>query len=312
MQTAFNFSFHLPKRRSWTAALTAATVLACSAATASNAPPHAALGAGIQTTPQDVAPGTAVLYYNDYNIATDSFGEALGNLGIVPTFTDTPETFETLLQSGNWDLVIAIHQDSSGGSGVFVDELADYVAGGGRAIGIDWTGTLAPVFRASASGNENLTTITPSAHPIWDGIAGPVAISTTGWGVFSLGLVSNGDGHVEGSFENGNGAIVIGNGDRTIFNGPLQDTYDSESAGTRLAENEIAFLLDAVISCDANNNGIYDVQDPRAFALQCESTASASCDLNHDGGYTRADVRAFQQQCRVPPRHASPRTATRN
>lgn len=200
----------------------------------------------ITLVPQAVS-GANVLYYVDYSVGQDSFGLALSSLGISPTYTNDPYSFATLLQQGGWDLVIALQQANDYTS-IFGADLSNWVAGGGKAIYTEWTywSGLSNAFGAVDTGNTNAVSITPGSSAIWSGLSGTVGLSNPGWGIYSVGLMATGSGAVDGTYNTGEGAVVIGNGQRTVINGTLADSYVDPNQGIQIAMNEINFLLEGV------------------------------------------------------------------
>ena len=102
---------------------------------------------------------------------------------------------------------------------------------------------MAAAFGASWTGNDNQQPITQTASSvIWNGVTSPFGLSNPGWGSFSFGMQPT-TGQSVGSFPNGDSAIVVGNGGRTILDGFLEDTPASSTQGVLLAENEITETL---------------------------------------------------------------------
>lgn len=198
----------------------------------------------VTLVPQAVS-GANVLYYVDYSVGQDSFGLALSSLGISPTYTNDPYSFATLLQQGGWDLVIALQQNSDYSS-IFGADLTNWVAGGGKAIYTEWTywSGLSSVFGAVDTGSTNAGSITLGSSAIWSGLGGTVWLSNPGWGIYSVGLAATGGATVDGTYDSGDGAVVIGNGQRTLINGTLADSYADPNQGIQIAMNEINFLLE--------------------------------------------------------------------
>ncbi len=184
-----------------------------------------------------------VLLYVDYEFATDTFAEALTNLGITPTVATSYSDFESELSSGSWDLVVLMDQGYT--DPTWEAPLINYVSQGGHAIVASWAKPqdVAAAFGATYTGNTDLEPITQTvASPIWSGISNPFALSNPGWGTWSTGLEAT-TGQSIGTFPNGDGGIVVGNGGRTILNGFLQDTPADAAQGVQLAENEIGATL---------------------------------------------------------------------
>jgi hypothetical protein len=184
-----------------------------------------------------------ILYFSDLSLGTDAMEEALFQLSSTYTVFTTGDatTFTTALALGNFDLAIFFQQNLEGYDTAY-QAIASYVAGGGKAIGADWTRTQshAAVFGTSFTGNINETQVTVTEPAFASGLTNPVALFNPGWGVFSTGLSG---GVSAATFDNGESAIVIGNSGRTIFNGFLNDTFADTAQGVQLYKNDIAYLL---------------------------------------------------------------------
>lgn len=195
-------------------------------------------------------PAAKVLYYNDFEIATNTFGQALAALGITPTVASSYAEFESDLASGTWSLVILMNQGS--GDTTWETPLINYVQGGGHVIVASWTQpqNVAAAFGAFYTGNNDQSPITQTAaSPIWNGISNPFYLYSPGWGIWSTGLVAT-TGQSIGTFPNGDSGIVVGNSGNTVLNGFLGDTPADASQGLLLAENEITSLLAPVNKVD--------------------------------------------------------------
>jgi subtilisin family serine protease len=193
------------------------------------------------------AADASVLYYVDSLHGDDPFLAAMSNLSITPTIAESFEDFAALLQAGGWDLAILLDQNKSYIDPPWLASMLDWVTDGGRAILADWTmnETAAAAFGATYTGNTNGDSITHTQidHPIWQGIANPFDLTNPGWGTFSMGLMAT-TGDSIGIFLNGDHALILGNGGRTVLNGFLSDTAATFNEGIVLAQNEIAFLLE--------------------------------------------------------------------
>lgn len=183
------------------------------------------------------ANAATVLYRNDFNLATDQMAAALSALGYTVTTTNGNLSSFTL---SNYDIVVYANQNS-GVPGGDITALNSYIAGNGRVLFQTWDGT-APSLGASFTGNNNQTSVTVGTL-FGTGITNPLTLTNPGWGVFSMGLAAT-TGTAEGLFANGNAAIVVGNGGRTIINGFLTDTL----AGSQLYQNQLAYLAGGVVS----------------------------------------------------------------
>lgn len=178
------------------------------------------------------ASASSLLYRNDYVVGTDYLGQAISNSSFSVTATqDSLSTFNL----NDYSVVVYANQNFGVPTGD-IDKLNAYIAAGGSVIFNDWTGNA--FGEASATGSANLTTLTLGSQ-FSGGISGPLSLSNPGWGTFSVGLTG---GIAAATFENGDIAIAIGNGGRTIYNGFLSDTVESE----KLYSNQLASLVTAV------------------------------------------------------------------
>ena len=195
---------------------------------------HAVVLGGIWSTWSDDT--TTVLYFRDEGHC-DPFAQALANLEITPTVAASYDDFVDKLQAGGWDLVILLCQNDA--NTVWVNPMVAWVDAGGRAILTDWTRneTVAAAFGATYSGVTNGDSIAQTpGHPIWEGVADPLALTDPGWNVFSMGLTATGGAPV-GRFANGDAALIVGNGGRTVLNGFLSDA--AGDGAVTIAENQI-------------------------------------------------------------------------
>jgi hypothetical protein len=179
------------------------------------------------------AQAQSILYRNDYTIGTDYVAAALaaGSFSVTSTSGDL-----SLFNLSDFDAVIYANQNS-GLPGGDLASLNGFVSGGGRVIFSDWTQTAGFLGDFAYTGTTNQTSLFVESA-LDGGIANPLAISNPGWGTFSFGLTPVG-GTLGGTFGNGQGAIVIGNGGRTIVNGFLTDTV----ASSQLYSNQLGQLF---------------------------------------------------------------------
>jgi hypothetical protein len=184
-----------------------------------------------------------ILYYNDFSISTDRMSEAL--VGLSGTHTTTTATslsdFTTRIATGDYELVIFFQQNSSGSDyDAAFAALATHISQGGLAIATDWTGdaTHSAAFQTDFTGGVNQTSFTVLDPALGTGLANPVTLTNPGWGVFSTDLSASG-GTVAAQFANSTGAVVVGNGGRTIWNGFTNDSFINGSDGVQLYTNEI-------------------------------------------------------------------------
>ncbi|WP_380877701.1 hypothetical protein ACFB49_13910 [Sphingomonas sp. DBB INV C78] len=176
-----------------------------------------------------------ILYRNDSVLGTDYFGNVLASGGYDLTSTDNDLGSFTL---GDYDLVVYANQNSN----AFAEDIAAldaYVAAGGRVIFTDWQSSSPDFLGGTFTGNNNQTEITVSG-PFATGISGTLTATNPGWGIYTTGLSAT-TGTVAATFANGDAAIIYGNDGRTIWNGFLTDTVDSE----QLYKNQLAFVFGA-------------------------------------------------------------------
>lgn len=184
----------------------------------------------------------AILYFADYTLGNDAFGNALTKLGLSYSFTNDPNAFSSQLAGSTWDLVICLQQNSAATS-IFNTSLSNYVLAGGRAIYTDWYAandpSLAAVFGGVPTGGFNYATLA-SVNGI---LFGAAALSNPGWGIYAVGYTTTGDGIVAARYDDGSAGIILANGRRTILNGTLQDSFADPAQGDAIAEGEIKLLL---------------------------------------------------------------------
>lgn len=174
----------------------------------------------------------SILYRIDYLSGTDYLGQAVTATGATVTTTDGSLSGYDL---SNYNIVVYANQGGyvPGGD---IAALDAYVAGGGKVIFDDWTGSDSFTGDQTFDGDNNQTTITLSAYN--SGISGPLSVVNPGWTTFSTGLTTLPGGVSSATFEDGDSAIVTGNNGRTIVNGFLSDTVASE----QLYTNELGAL----------------------------------------------------------------------
>jgi hypothetical protein len=245
------------------------------------------------TTNLLVTGGAKVLFFVDFDLGNNTFAQAFSNLGITPTVANSYSDFESKLENQSWDLVVLFDQNFFDTS--WDQPMINYVDAGGHAIVASWTRPqdVAAAFGASYTGNNNQTTITQTvSSPIWNGVSNPYQLSNPGWGIFSTGLQAT-TGQSIGTFPNGDGGIVVGNGGHTILNGFLQDTPANQAQGVLLAENEIAALLIVTdkdfysVQVNAGDNLTIDTTTPGgtpANGLQFPNSIDPALDLYDPNG----------------------------
>ncbi len=176
------------------------------------------------------ADASSLLYRNDKTLGADYLGAAIAASTYTVTSTASSLSGFTL---GDYDVVVYANQNSSIPSGDLA-ALDAFIAAGGKVIYNDWTRSSGFDGQATYTGNNNQTSLSLTSL-FSSGIASPLSVTNTGWGIFSMGLASAG-GTVAGSFGNGDAAIVVGHGGKTIVNGFLSDTVASQ----QLYANELA------------------------------------------------------------------------
>jgi hypothetical protein len=213
------------------------------------------LGAGValaMTVGVGSARADTILYFQDFNNGTDRMAQALVAVGGTHTVTTATSlaNFTTLLSGGGYDLAIFFQQIGidDGAYDAAWAAVAAHIAAGGAAIGADWSmnGLYSAAFATGFTGGFNNDSITVTEADLLPGLASnPIALTNPGWGVYSTGLLVLAGGACAATFSNGQCAIVIGNDDRTKFNGFLDDTFLNGVNGVALYVNEINEVLGA-------------------------------------------------------------------
>ncbi len=190
----------------------------------------------------------SVLWYVDLSIggSTAAGMAALGTALPSATITgaSNPSDFFTQLTGGSWDLVVLGEQGNSIVGSGDATAIANYLAGGGRVLGTTWTiSPFAGVMDAVVV-DTNGDTITDNDSPYYASIWGSSPITlhvASGWGVFSQSYSALNGAACVGRLGSGCAAI-LGNGNRSLLLGPLDDMYDG-SFGADLVLNSSLFLL---------------------------------------------------------------------
>jgi len=211
----------------------------------------------------------SILVYDENSMSQQAI-RAVSGLGLAYTRARAGD-FVSLLGSRAWDLVI-LDLPSREPTGAYETALSTYIAGGGRAIGSCWEpssiNALAPAFGFTRVSDHDAVVLyrwnashriftTPNAVPnITGGLTdhwadnGPYMRAAAG----AVELAGDTPG-----VTSGHATIVVGNGDRTIFNGFLFDDYgsadndrDTLNDVVELLQNEIQFLL---TGSDADRDG---------------------------------------------------------
>ncbi len=186
-----------------------------------------------------------ILWFEDQTLGTSAVGGAIALTGNTSTFTSDSGTFNTLLAGGGWDLVIYGEQGFSSFD-ESADALTSYVAGGGKLIGATWVdGGLEALLQGVATGSTNSSPITTSAHPIFAGLGGSIGLTNPGWAAFNIVRTPVDGATGLGAIDDGFG-VILGNGGRTLLNGPLFDSFSSLSQGEQFIANQINFLTASI------------------------------------------------------------------
>lgn len=187
-----------------------------------------------------------ILYFSDGTLGTDRMAQALASPAVTGqhTVTTSPSlaAFTAAVATGNFDLVIFFEQNSNGAAyDAAWAAVAAHIAGGGLAIGDDWTrsNTHAAAFNTTFTNVNNQTGVTVTDPLLLTGITNPVDLFNPGWGAFSTGLTADAPATSAATFANGNSAIVFNKTNGTIFNGFLSDTFVNGPEGQRLYTNQI-------------------------------------------------------------------------
>lgn len=193
-----------------------------------------------------------ILLFDD-NTNNGNAQAALNSLALSHTVGNAG-TFNTLLGSASWDLVVVDCPSTPPGSWT---TLINYISGGGKVVMSFWylngEPDLASAFDVTAAGSFN----TPrdvhawdASHPIFNSpsAVGDLTAWSDQWADDGDALIPiNGAQGLAGFTalpSVGQAAIVLGNGGRTIYNGFVFDEF-SDSDGIPLVANEIAYLLGA-------------------------------------------------------------------
>lgn len=178
------------------------------------------------------------LVYIDYAILNDYVLPGLANLGFNTTVASSWADFDTKLASGAYGLAVAFNQNNPSPlpNGQIIQS---FIASGGCIIFCDWTmnAGLASIFEASYVGS-NQSPMTLTGANLANGVTNPVALSSPGWGIFSMSMSAIGGGQVLATFPGGPAAIIRGNGGKSIILGYLSDT-PPEADRQKLFENVV-------------------------------------------------------------------------
>lgn len=224
---------------------------AASAQSLQNAPvgPHQASGAREVAPPvfdingpgyASASAGINVLHYEELTLGISAYSDALAAIGATVTFTSDPFAFETELQSGAYDAVVAAHQNSFALS-VWEDDLVNWVGAhpGAPVLISDWRVNNPDIYPylAALGFSYDLSTNPfqgiPVAGGVFDGL--PVAsLASPGWGIYAYGT----EGGVTEATTDSGGAFVSRNGS-VFFNGFLSDVFADAGLGSAWVQAEL-------------------------------------------------------------------------
>jgi hypothetical protein len=181
-----------------------------------------------EMAPPLTASMSQALVFIDYAHENDGVVDALKANGLIITFASNWADFDSKLVTGNYGLAIGFSQNYSAYHyGLNVSSVQNYIHNGGRMIFTTWTYSDLPIlklFGASFSANSNLRKVTITDTGLASGLTNPFTLISQSWGVFSRGLVAINGAKVLATFENGDPAIIKGNGGSTLALGYLSDT----------------------------------------------------------------------------------------
>lgn len=227
---------------------------------------------GLMVGAAERADAAQILVYDD-NTTNQRAQAAVTSLGHTLTVGNA-SNFNTLLGGGPWDAVV-VDAPSTFPSWA---PLINYIAGGGKVIMSFWTlqteAALAAAFQVSvASSFSNPLPVYrwDASHPIFNSpnAVGDLINFTNQWADDGdkLNLVALSGATAVAGFSVapavGEGAIVIGNDGRTIYNGFL---FDEATDSIPLIANQIEFLL---------SGGVTPIPEPSTLAMGATAVALA-------------------------------------
>jgi MYXO-CTERM domain-containing protein len=199
-----------------------------------------------------------ILLYDD-NSSRHYAKAALDKLGLAYD-TVGSGTFTSSISSGRYELVI-LDMPSNEPTGAWQSAIQTHISGGGAAIMGYWQMQSQPTLRAAFQVNTYTSLSTPGRLYWWDAghdifttpyAVNPMTTWTDVWADDGDNLGPTGGAYMPAGYSSGitttTGAIAIGNGDRTIYNGFVFDSYtgDQDVDGTvdvvELVANEIMYV----------------------------------------------------------------------
>lgn len=197
----------------------------------------------------------SILYRNDAVLGTDYLGQAVNSGAYAVTNASGDLSGFDL---SKYDIVVYANQNLPVPGGDLA-QLNAYVASGGRVIFDDYNMDDGFSGDASFTGGTNQTSLKLSMFN--QGVASPLTLTNPGWSTFSTSLDALSGGVLGGVFGDGSGAIVVGDGGRTIVNGFMSDTVASE----QLYLNELGSL------------SVGAVPEPATWAMLMLGVAAIGC-----------------------------------
>lgn len=189
-----------------------------------------------------------ILYFNDSPGKEDFMGKALESLSAMYSVTTVDDSgkFAELIDSSAYQLGIFMVQEKPAADFANgIEALGKFVDRGGLAIYTDWSMNkeYVSLFGAAWTGNSNLKQV-EVMPPLSTGLKNPMDLHDPGYReVWSMGLKALDGSTVAATFDNGDGAIIIGMKGQTMVNGFLTDTMVNGDQGVQLFQNEIHQLL---------------------------------------------------------------------
>lgn len=182
----------------------------------------------VNEAPSLTASMSQALIFIDFVHGNDGVVDALMASGAIITFASSWADFNSKLATGDYGLAIGFSQNISAYQyGLSVSAVQNYITNGGKMIFTTWTTNDLPIlnlFGASFTGNYNLSTVTINDAFLASGLTNPFTLTNQSWGIYSRGLVAINGAEVLATFENGDAAIIKGNGGKTLALGYLSDT----------------------------------------------------------------------------------------
>jgi len=188
-----------------------------------------------------------ILYFNDSPGKEDFMGKALESLSGVYSVTTVDDSgkFADLINSSEYQLGIFMVQGrESSEYASAIQTLGEFIDRGGLAIYTDWSmnNEFVGLFGAAWTGNYNLKQV-EVMPPLDTGLENPMDLQGPKDRTWSMGLSALKGSTVAATFDNGDGAIIIGMKGQTMVNGFLTDTMVNGDQGVQLFRNEIYQLL---------------------------------------------------------------------